>query len=130
MSNEDQQIQSTEFESETNIEEPPSLEETLEVLDKVFEDNNDGIDAEKLLADAEIDVSEFLQRVQSQMEQYPKTIESRLIVVTPLERLDEIDLDFLNDEEVLFYLQAEGIDCGLFLDDVCCQIETNTRIVF
>ena len=130
MSNEDQQNQSTEFESEAIIEEPPSFEEALDVLDKVFDDNNDGIDAEKLLADAEIDVSEFLQRVQSQMEQYPKTIESRLIVVTPLERLDEIDLDFLNDEEILFYLQAEGIDCGLFLDDVCCQIEINTRIVF
>ena len=130
MSNEDQQNQSTEFESETIFEEPPSSEETLDVLDKVFEATNYGVDAEKLLADAEIDVSEILQRVKCQMEQYPKTIESRLIVVTPLERLDEIDLDFLNDEEVLFYLQAEGIDCGLFLEDVCCQIETNTRIVF
>ena len=130
MSNEDQQNQSTEFESEAIIEEPPSVAKTLDVLDKVFEANNDGIDAEKLLADAEIDFSEFLQRVQCQMEQYPKTIESRLIVVTPLERLDEMDLDFLSDEEVLSYLQAEGIDCGLFLDDVCCQIETNTRIVF
>ena len=130
MSNEDQKNQSTEFESETNFEEPPSVEEQLDVLDRVFDNNNDGIDAEKLLADAEIDFSEFLQRVQCQMEQYPKTIESRLIVATPLERLDEIDLDFLSDEEVLSYLQAEGIDCGLFLDDVCCQIEINTRIVF
>ena len=116
MSNEDQQNQSTEFESEAIVEEPPSLEETFEVLDKVFEDNNDGIDAAELLAEAEIDFSEFLQRVQSQMEQYPKTIESRLIVATPLERLDEIDLDFLSDEEVLSYLQAEGINCDAFLD--------------
>ena len=130
MSNEDQQNQSTEFESETIFEEPPSSEETLDVLDKVFEANNDGIDAEKLLADAEIDFSEFLQRVQCHMKQYPKTIESRLIVATPLERLDEIDLDFLSDEEVLSYLQAEGIDCGLFLDDICGRIETNTRAVF
>ena len=61
MSNEDQQNQSTEFESETNIEEPPSLEETLEVLDKVFDDSNDGIDAAELLAEAEIVFSEFLQ---------------------------------------------------------------------
>ena len=98
MSNEDQQSQSTEFESEAIIEEPPSLEETLDGLDKIFDDNNDGIDAEKLLAEAEIDVSEFLQRVQCQMEQYPKSIENRLIVVTPLEQLDEMDLDFLSDE--------------------------------
>ena len=67
MSNEDQKNQSTEFESETIFEEPPSSEETLEVLDKVFEANNYGVDAEKLLADAEIDFSEFLQRVQCQM---------------------------------------------------------------
>jgi len=130
MSNEDQQNQSTEFESETNFEEPPSSEETLEVLDKVFEANNYGIDAEKLLADAEIDVSEFLQRVKCQMEQYSKSIERRLIVATPLERLDEMDLDFLSDEEVLSYLQAEGIDCAFFLNDACRQIETNTRVIF
>ena len=129
MSNEDQINQSTEFESETNFEEPPSVEEQLDVLDRVFDNNNDGIDAEKLLADAEIDVSEFLERVQCQMEQYPKTIESRLIVATPLERLDEIDLDFLSDEEVLSYLQAEGIDCGLFLDKACRSIGSTTGIV-
>ena len=94
MSNEDQINQSTEFESETNSEEPPSFEKSLDVLDRVFDNNNDGIDAEKLLADAEIDFSEFLQRVQCQMEQYSKTNEHNAIAVTPLERLDEIDLDF------------------------------------
>ena len=115
MSNEDQQNQSTEFESEAIIEEPPSFEETLDGLDKVFDDKNDGNDAEKLLAEAEMDFSEFLQRVQCQMEQYPKTIENRLTVATPLERLDEIDLDLLSDDEVLYYLQVEGIDCDIFL---------------
>ena len=116
MSNEDQQNQSTEFESEAIIEEPPSFEETLDGLDKVFDDKNDDIDAEKLLAEAEMDFSEFLQRVQCQMEQHPKTIENRLTVAIPLERLDEIDLDFLSDEEVLSYLQAEGINCDTFLN--------------
>ena len=130
MSNEDQQNRSTEFESETIIEEPPSLEETLEVLDRVFDDNNDGVDAEKLLADAEIDFSELLQRVQCQMEQYPKTIESRLIVVTPLEQLDEMDLDFLSDEEVLSYLQAEGINCDMFIDKTCQLITNKCSSVF
>ena len=129
MSNEDQKIQSTEFESEAIIEEPPSFEKILEVLDKEFDNNNEGIDAEKLLADAEIDVSEFLERVQCQMEQYPKTIENRLIVVTPLEQLDEMDLHFLSDEEVLSYLQAEGIDCGLFLDKACRSIGSTTGVV-
>ena len=130
MSNEDQKNQSTEFESETNFEEPPSVEEQLDVLDRVFDNNNDGIDAEKLLADAEIDFSEFLQRVQCQMQQNPKTIEGRLIVVTPLERLDEIDLDFLSDEEVLSYLQAEGINCDIFIDKTCQLITNKCSSVF
>jgi len=130
MSNEDQKNESTEFESESIVEEPPSLEETLEVLDRVFDDNNDGIDAEKLLADAEIDVSEFLERVQCQMEQYPKTTENRLIVVTPLEQLDEMDLDFLSDEEVLSYLQAEGINCDVFIDQTRQLITSKSSSVF
>ena len=130
MSNEDQKKESTEFESESIVEEPPSFEETLEVLDRVFDNNNDGIDAEKLLADAEIDVSEFLQRVQCQMEQYPKTVERRLIVVTPLERLDEMDLEFLSDEEVLSYLQAEGINCDMFIDKTCQLITNKCSSVF
>ena len=129
MSNEDQQNQSTEFEPETNFEEPPSSEEAVEVLEKEIDNNNDGIDAEKLLADAEIDVSEILERVQCQMEQYPKTIESRLTVVTPLEQMDEMDLDFLSDEEVLSYLQAEGIDCDNFLDKACRSIGSTIGIV-
>ena len=130
MSNEDQKNESTEFESESIVEEPPSLEETLEVLDRVFDDNNDGIDAEKLLADAEIDVSEFLERVQCQMEQYPKTTENRLIVVTPLEQLDEMDLDFLSDEEVLSYLQAEGINCDVFIDQTRQLITSKSSSAF
>jgi hypothetical protein len=54
---------------------------------------------------------------------------SHLIVVTPLEQLDEMDLDFLSDEEVLSYLQAEGIDCGLFLDKACRSIGSTTGVV-
>ena len=115
MSNEDQQNQSTEFESEAIIEEPPSLEETLDGLDKVFDDNNDGIDAEKLLAEAEIDFSGFLKRVQCQMEQYSASNNRFGLPVDSLEELDESYLDLLSDDEVLYYLQVEGIDCDIFL---------------
>ena len=59
MGNQEHQEQSTDLESEILSEEPPSFEETLAVLDKVFEANNYGVDAEKLLADAEIDFSEI-----------------------------------------------------------------------
>ena len=130
MSNEDQQNQSTEFESENNFEEPPSFEETLDALDEVFDDDREGIDAAELLAEAEIDFPEFLQRVQCQMEQYPKTIGCNSFTITPLEQLAEIDLDLLSDGDVQGYLQAEGIDCALFLDGICQKIETNSRMVF
>ena len=126
MSNEDQQNQSTEFESEAIIEEPPSVAKTLDVLDKVFEANNDGIDAEKLLADAEIDFSEFLQRVQCQMEQYSESIGRLGLPARSLEELDETYLDSLSDDEVLYYLQAEGIDCEMFLQRSCIAL-MNTR---
>jgi len=115
MSNEDQKIQSTEFESEAIVEEPPSFEETLEALEKEIDNNNDSIDAEKLLADAEIDFSEFLQRVQCQMEQYSESIVRLGLPARSLEELDETYLDSLSDDEVLYYLQAEGIDCEMFL---------------
>mgnify|MGYP003312054350 CR=1 FL=1 len=130
MSNEDQQNQSTELESENNFEEPPSFEETLDALDKVFDDDSEGIDAAGLLREAEIKFSEFLQCVQCQMEKYSRTIACNSIGLIPLERLNERDLDFLSDEDVLCYLQAEGINCELFLGDICDRIETNTRVAF
>ena len=115
MSNEDQKNQSTEFESEKNTEEPPSFEETLDVLDKVFDDNRDGIDAEKLLADAEIDLSTFALCVESHMEHEQKSYKSTFMFGASLEALIEAELDVLSDEEVLSYLQAEGIDCEQFI---------------
>ena len=126
MGNQEHQEQSTDLESEILSEEPPSFEEQLDVLDKEFDRSFDGIDAAVLLAEAEIDLSTFLLCVQCQMEQNPKTIESRLIVVTPLERLDEIDLDFLSDEEVLSYLQAEGINCEEIVSKAIQLIEANS----
>ena len=126
MSNEDQKNQSTEFESEAIVEEPPSFEKSLDVLDRVFDNNNDGIDAEKLLAYAEIDVSEFLERVQCQMEQYSESIGRLGLPARSLEELDETYLDSLSDDEVLYYLQAEGIDCEMFLQRSCIAL-MNTR---
>ena len=130
MGNQEPQEQSTDLESDILSEEPPSFEKNLDVLDKVFDKNVDTIDAAVLLAEAEIDLSTFLLRVQCQMEQHPTTIESRLIVVSPLERLAEIDLDFLSDEEVLSYLQAEGINCDLFIDKTCQLITNKCSSVF
>ena len=71
MGNQEHQEQSTDLEPEILSEEPPSFEGTLDELDEMFDSNSKGIDAVELLSEAEIDFSEFLQRVQCQMEQYP-----------------------------------------------------------
>ena len=115
MSNEDQINQSTEFESGTNIEEPPSLEETLEVLDKVFNKNFDVIDAAVLLAEAEIDLSIILSRVGLRSRSRQKLKESHAILGRNLENLSEFELMSLSDTEITCYLEAENIDCDVFL---------------
>ena len=126
MSNEDQQNQSTEFESETNIEEPPSLEETLEVLDKVFNKNFDVIDAAVLLAEAEIDLSIILSRAGLRSRSRQRLKESHAILGRKLENLSEFELMSLSDTEITCYLEAENIDCDVFLCQLVDRIESRT----
>ena len=115
MGNQEHQEQSTDLESEILSEEPPSFEEQLGVLNKVFDANIDRIDAVELLADAEIDLSAFALCVESHMKYEQKSCKSRCMFEGPLEALFEAELDVLSDEEVLCYLQAEGIDCEQFI---------------
>ena len=115
MGNQDPQVQSTDLESEILSEEPPSFEEQPDLLNKVFDANIDRIDAVELLADAEIDLSAFALCVESHMEYEQKSHKSTFMFEAPLEALFEAELDVLSDEEVLCYLQAEGIDCEQFI---------------
>ena len=43
-----------------------------------------------------------------------------------LETLSETDLMLLSDNEVLCYLEAEGIDCDAFLESACSRIKNRT----
>ena len=113
MGNQEHQEQSTDLESEILSEEPPSFKEQPDLLNKVFDANIDRIDAVELLADAEIDLSVFC--VESHMEYEQKSCKSTLMFESSLEALVEAELDLLSDEEVLCYLQAEGIDCEQFI---------------
>ena len=115
MGNQEHQEQSTDLEPEILSEEPPSFEEQLDVLDKVFDANIDRIDAVELLADAEIDLSAFALCVESHMKYEQNSCKSRCIFEDPPEALFEAELDVLSDEQVLCYLQAEGIDCEQFI---------------
>ena len=67
MGNQEHQEQSTDLESEILSEEPPSFGEQPDLLNKVFDDNNDRIDAVELLADAEINLSAFALCLESHM---------------------------------------------------------------
>ena len=115
MGNQEHQEQSTDLESEILSEEPPSFEEQPDLLNKVFDANIDRIDAVELLADAEINLPAFVLCVESHMENGQKSYKSTCMFEGSLEALFETELDALSDEEVLCYLQAEGIDCEHFI---------------
>ena len=115
MGNQEHQEQSTDLESEILSEEPPSFEEQPDLLNKVFDANIDRIDAVELLANAEINLSAFALCGESHMEYEQKSCKSTFILEDPLGALFEAELDVLSDEEVLCYLQAEGIDCEQFI---------------
>ena len=115
MGNQEHQEQSTDLESEILSEEPPSFEEQPDLLNKVFDANIDRIDAVELLANAEIDLSAFVLCGESHMEYEQKSCKSTLMFESSLEALVEAELDLLSEEEVLCYLQAEGIDCEQFI---------------
>ena len=115
MGNQEHQEQSTDLESEILSEEPPSFEEQPDLLNKVFDANIDRIDAVELLADAEINLPAFVLCVESHMENGQKSYKSTCMFEDSLEALFETELDALSDEEVLYYLQAEGIDCEHFI---------------
>ena len=115
MGNQEHQEQSTDLEAEILSEEPPSFEEQPDLLNKVFDANIDRTDAVELLAQAEINLSAFVLCVGSHMEHKQKMYKSTFMFEAPLEILFEAELDVLSDEEVLCYLQAEGIDCEQFI---------------
>ena len=115
MGNQEHQEQSTDLESEILSEEPPSFKEQPDLLNKVFDAKFDRVDAVELLADAEINLSAFAFCGESHMEYEHKSYKSTFMFGASLEALIEAELDVLSDEEVLCYLQAEGIDCEHFI---------------
>ena len=123
MGNQEHQEQSTDLESEILSEEPPSFEETLEVLDKVFDQCFDGIDAVELLARAEIDLFAFISCVAWPIKSQNN---SKRCAVTPersLENLTELEVMQLSDVELNYYLEVEEIDCNRFLFEMIELIE-------
>ena len=126
MGNQDPQVQLTDVESEMISEEPPSFEEKLDVLDKVFNKNFDVIDAAVLLAEAEIDLSIILSRAGLRSRSRQKLKESHAILGRKLENLSELELMSLSGAEITCYLEAENIDCGAFLCQSVERIESRT----
>ena len=126
MGNKDPQVQSTDLESEMISEEPPSFEEKLDVLDKIFDKNVDAIDAAVLLAEAEINLSIMLSRAGLRNSSRQKLKESHAILVRKLENLSELELMSLSGAEITCYLEAENIDCDAFLCQSVERIESRT----
>ena len=115
MGNQEHQEQSTDLESEILSEEPPSFKKQPDLLNKVFDANIDRVDAVELLAVAEVNLPAFALCVESHMENGQESYKRTCMTEGSLEALFEAELDALSDQEVLYYLQAEGIDCEHFI---------------
>ena len=88
----------------------------------------DGNAAERLLAEADIDLSEFLASAQERIETLQRRTGLSPAPGRPIETLTEAEFMELTDNDVLSFLEAEGIDCGAFLTRVSELIENKTAV--
>ena len=100
------------------------------LLDDVMQaDRPDWSAAERLLAEADIDLSGFLASAQKRIETLQRRTGLSPAPGRPIESLTESEFMELTDEDVLCFLEAEGIDCGAFLTRVSELIENNRAVL-
>ena len=126
MGNQRPEKQLADFESGMISEESPDCEDLSQILDEFCNNQLTAIDVETLLADAAIALSAFLSRAKVKIEGLQKLNRPKFAPQQSLETLSETDLMLLSDNEVLCYLEAEGIDCDAFLESACSRIKNRT----
>ena len=100
------------------------------LLDDVMQaDRPDWSAAERLLAEADIDLSGFLASAQERIQTLQRRTGLSPAPGRPIESLTESEFMELTDEDVLCFLEAEGIDCGAFLTRVSELIENNRAVL-
>ena len=126
MGNQRPEKQLADLESGMISEESPNCGDSSQILDEFDNNQLTAIDVETLLAEADIDLSAFLSRAKVKIEGLQKLNRSKFAPQQSLETLSETDLMLLSDNEVLCYLEAEGIDCDAFLESACSRIKNRT----
>ena len=126
MGNQRPEKQLADLESGMISEESPNCGDSSQILDEFDNNQLTAIDVETLLAEAEIDLSAFLSRAKVKIEGLQKLNRPKFAPQQSLETLSETDLMLLSDNEVLCYLEAEGIDCDAFLESACSRIKNRT----
>ena len=107
---------------------PPDAGNALLLHDVIQADRLDGNAAERLLASADIDLSGFLASAQERIETLQRRTGLSPAPGQPIESLTEAEFMELADDDVLCFLEAEGIDCGAFLTRVSELIENKTAV--
>ncbi len=126
MGNQRPEKQLADLESGMISEESPNCGDSSQILDEFDNNQLTAVDVETLLAEAEIDLSAFLSRAKVKIEGLQKLNRPKFAPQQSLETLSETDLMLLSDNEVLCYLEAEGIDCDAFLESACSRIKNRT----
>ena len=126
MGNQRPEKQLADLESGMISEESPNCGDSSQILDEFDNNQLTAIDVETLLAEADIDLSAFLSRATMKIEGLQNLNRRKFAPQQSLETLSETDLMLLSDNEVLCYLEAEGIDCDAFLESACSRIKNRT----
>ena len=126
MGNQRPEKQLADFESGMISEESPDCGDSSQILDEFDNNQLTAIDVETLLAEADIDLSAFLSRATMKIECLQKLNRRKFAPQQSLETLSETDLMLLSDNEVLCYLEAEGINCDAFIEGTCSLIKNRT----
>ncbi len=107
---------------------PPDAGNALLLHDVIQAERLDGNAAERLLASADIDLSGFLASAQKRIETLQRRTGLSPAPGRPIETLTESEFMELTDDEVLCFLEVEGIDCGAFLTRVSELIDDRTAV--
>ena len=107
---------------------PPEAGNAPLLHDVIQADRLDGSAAERLLAEADIDLSGFLASAQERIETLQRRTGLSPAPGRPIETLIESEFMELTDDDVLCFLEVEGIDYDAFVAMATELIENKTTV--
>ena len=109
---------------------PPDASNTPLLHDVIQADSLDRNAAERLLEEADIDLSGFLTGARARIETLQRRATPSTALERPMETLTEAEFLDLTDDDVQSFLESEGIDCAAFLVRASGLIDDQTVVLF